>query len=175
MDDVPNTHRCICDDYELDDIVKIREYFRRRKQRNEIVEALDSTLSRVEAAQHLKISQDTLRQKIEELNKIVTEFNENQLEANKLNDPFIPDDAIGAMEGLYYKIGLRDKAYWYDPDDREWRLSERNPIVLKAQLLGFKYRYSLTNALAPTPRTVKGVEICPIHQNRRLRVKLHPS
>ena len=37
----------------------------------------------------------------------------------------IPEDSLGVIHGLYYKIGRFDRAYYWD--DIEWRNSSKSP------------------------------------------------
>jgi len=43
-----------------------------------------------------------------------------------------PFDAIGFMDGLYYKAGRFNKAYYWN--DEEWKKSERNLTILRSDL-----------------------------------------
>ena len=55
----------------------------------------------------------------------------------------IPKDAIGALQGLYYKIGLHGKAYYWNDD--QWVKSEKHPIIVESDISKKKNKFSLAD------------------------------
>lgn len=55
----------------------------------------------------------------------------------------IPEDAIGALMGSYYKIGAHNFVYYWD--GREWKRSQHHPAIVKAALSKAKSKFSLHN------------------------------
>lgn len=56
----------------------------------------------------------------------------------------IPDGAIGCLNGLFYKIGLHNLAFYWNGD--EWVRSERPAPLIEASLKPFKNKFSFNNA-----------------------------
>jgi hypothetical protein len=59
-----------------------------------------------------------------------------------MTDP-IPKDAIGALSGLYYKIGRFGKAYYWNDD--EWVKSEKHPDIVESDIAKKANKFSLLN------------------------------
>jgi hypothetical protein len=54
----------------------------------------------------------------------------------------MPEEAIGAVSGLYYKIGLHGKAYYWNGE--EWIKSDKTSEEIKAALARKMDRLSLS-------------------------------
>lgn len=56
----------------------------------------------------------------------------------------IPKGAIGALSGLYVKIGAHGRVYYWNGED--WLRSEKNEAETLSKLRGKKDKFSLTGA-----------------------------
>lgn len=55
----------------------------------------------------------------------------------------IPKNAIGSLNGLYYKIGLHGFSYYWDGDS--WLKSETPAVLIEAALEKCRHKFSLNN------------------------------
>jgi hypothetical protein len=55
----------------------------------------------------------------------------------------IPDDAIGALMGSYYKIGAHGFAYYWSGG--EWKKSQHHAAIVKAALSKAKNKFNIHN------------------------------
>jgi hypothetical protein len=55
----------------------------------------------------------------------------------------IPRDAIGALNGLYYKIGMHGMAFYWN--GLEWRKSDKNATLVKSAIDAYRHKFSLYN------------------------------
>jgi len=55
----------------------------------------------------------------------------------------MPKNAIGILNGLYYKIGLHDFSYYWSGDS--WLKSQHPTILIEAALKKCRHKFSLNN------------------------------
>jgi hypothetical protein len=55
----------------------------------------------------------------------------------------IPKDAIGALNGLYYKIGMHGMAFYWNGS--EWRKSDKNATLVKSAIDAYRHKFSFYN------------------------------
>tara|TARA_R110000868_G_C10859385_1_gene761379 strand:- start:644 stop:847 length:204 start_codon:yes stop_codon:yes gene_type:complete len=55
----------------------------------------------------------------------------------------IPNNAIGSLNGLYYKIGLHGFSYYWNGDS--WLRSQKSAILIEAALEKCRHKFSLNN------------------------------
>mgnify|MGYP000341883273 FL=1 len=55
----------------------------------------------------------------------------------------IPEDAIGNLNGLFYKIGLHNFSYYWNGD--EWLRSQKPAPLIEAALKKCRHKFSLNN------------------------------
>ena len=58
-----------------------------------------------------------------------------------MNMQQIPKDAIGALSGLYYKIGRFDKAYYWNGE--EWIKSDKHSAIVRSDISKKRDKFSL--------------------------------
>lgn len=52
----------------------------------------------------------------------------------------IPDGAIGTLDGLFYKIGLHGRAFYWD--GRQWIKSDKTAQSVESDIAAKKHRFS---------------------------------
>jgi hypothetical protein len=55
----------------------------------------------------------------------------------------IPEDAIGALMGSYYKIGAHNLVYYWSGG--EWKRSQHHPAIIVKALSEAKYKFDIHN------------------------------
>tara|TARA_R110002167_G_scaffold90986_1_gene244729 strand:+ start:1331 stop:1534 length:204 start_codon:yes stop_codon:yes gene_type:complete len=55
----------------------------------------------------------------------------------------IPKEAIGALNGLYYKIGTHGAAFYWNGS--EWRKSNKNATLVKSSINAHRHKFSFYN------------------------------
>jgi len=55
----------------------------------------------------------------------------------------IPSDALGALNGLYYKIGTHGMAFYWS--GLEWRKSDKNATLVKSAIDAHRHKFSFYN------------------------------
>lgn len=65
------------------------------------------------------------------------------MEKFTVNVQGIPENAIGSLNGLYYKIGLHGFSYYWDGNS--WLRSQHPAILIKAALENCRHKFSLNN------------------------------
>lgn len=55
----------------------------------------------------------------------------------------IPSDALGALNGLYYKIGTHGMAFYWS--GVEWRKSDKNATLVKSAIDAHRHKFSFYN------------------------------
>ena len=56
--------------------------------------------------------------------------------------PARPEDAIGTLSGLYFKVGRFNRAYYWNGED--WLKSARDPGAVQREILKKKNKFAFT-------------------------------